>query len=106
MAAADPANPALAVVRSAARSVTRLIAGETLIVPVADGVADLEAIFTLNPVGSRIWELLEPPVTYRRLVEVVAEEYDVSPDEAARDVADFVEDLRAAGLIESVEEEG
>ena len=41
------------------RFVTRQIAGETLIIPIASQVGDLDAIYTLNEVGSRIWALLE-----------------------------------------------
>jgi len=33
--------------------VTRLIAGETIIVPIRDGVGDLNAVYTLNQVGDR-----------------------------------------------------
>jgi hypothetical protein len=95
------ANRELPLVRVAARSVTRRIAGETLVVPVAGGVADLEAIFTLNHAGARIWELLEHAVTRQRIVEIVLEEYAVSRDQAARDVSGFVDELRAAGLIDT-----
>ena len=78
---------------------TRAIAGETLIIPIARATADLESIFTLNPVGSRIWELLEGPVAPSQLVSAIAGEFDVSPADAARDVAEFLDSLRTAGLI-------
>jgi hypothetical protein len=94
------------VVRASTKCVTRVIAGETLIVPVAGGVADLEAIFTLNEVGSRIWTLLETPVSLQRLVDVIEAEYTVPRDEAARDVAEFLDTLRSAGLLGSPDKEG
>ena len=83
--------------------VTRAIAGETLIIPIVRATADLESIFTLNPVGSRIWELLERPVAPSRLAAVIAAEFDVSAADAERDVSEFVDSLRAAGLIGPVE---
>ena len=79
--------------------VTRAIAGETLIVPIARGTADLESIFTLNAVGSRVWQLLERPIAPAEVVASIVEEFDVSADEAAQDVSAFLESLRAAGLI-------
>jgi hypothetical protein len=82
--------------------VTRAIAGETLIIPIAQTTADLESIFTLNDVGSRIWELLEFPVAPSRLVATIAGEFDVSPADATRDVDEFLDSLRAAGLIAPV----
>jgi hypothetical protein len=79
--------------------VTRRIAGETLLVPVASGVADLEAIFTLNPVASRIWELLEQPTTEAQLVDAVVAEFEVTRADAARDLAEFLASLRSVGLV-------
>ena len=94
------------VVRASTKCVTRVIAGETLIVPVAGGVADLEAIYTLNEVGSRIWSLLETPISFRRLVDVIEAEYTVPREEAASDVAEFLDALRSAGLLGSPDKDG
>ena len=82
---------------------TRAIAGETLVIPIARATADLESIFTLNPVASRIWELLERPTTTSQLVATIVQEFDVSPADAARDVSEFLDSLRAAGLIAPME---
>ncbi len=101
MPAASPAEPAVLV--RVSHCVTRAIAGETLIIPIARATADLESIFTLNAVGSRIWELLECPVAPSRLVATIVREFDVSPADAARDVSEFLDSLRAAGLIAAVE---
>jgi hypothetical protein len=84
--------------------VTRQIAGETLIVPVTGHVMDLESIYVLNPVGSRIWELLGSPTTADRIAEVVASEFAVSPQHAADDVVEFLESLGARGLIQQLTE--
>ena len=83
--------------------VTRAIAGETLIIPIARATADLESIFTLNAVASRIWELLERPVAPTQLVATMTREFDVSDADAARDVAEFLDALHAAGLIAAVD---
>lgn len=94
------------VVRESTNCVTRVIVGETLIVPVAGGVADLEAIYTLNEVGSRIWDLLAEPISVRRLVDVIQSEYEVSRDDAARDVEAFLDVLRSARLLGPAKDEG
>src|SRR5687768_1168577 len=82
--------------------VTREIAGETLIVPVTGHVIDLESIYVLNPVGSRIWELLRAPTTVERIADAVAGEFAVTPQDAAGDVAEFLESLSTRGLIQEV----
>src|ERR1700681_3330469 len=84
--------------------VTRQIAGETLLVPVTGHVMDLESIYVLNTVASRIWELLGSPTTADRIAEIVASEFAVSPEHAADDVVEFLDSLGARGLIQHVTE--
>jgi len=100
----DHAN--LIVQRSDGRTtfVTRQIAGETLIVPVTGNVMDLESIYVLNPVGSRIWELLGSPTTADRIAEIVASEFAVSPQRATDDVVEFLDSLGSRGLIQLLTE--
>jgi hypothetical protein len=82
--------------------VTREIGGETLIVPVTGHVMDLESIFVLNPVGSRIWALLRSPTTADRIADAVAGEFAVSRQDAAADVDEFLGLLSARGLIQQL----
>ena len=79
--------------------VTRRIADETIIVPVVGGVGDLDAIFTLNEVGSHIWALIDAPTTVHAIVEDVGRTFDAPPDRAERDVVEFLDKLADAGLI-------
>ena len=82
--------------------VTREIAGETLIVPVTGHVMELESIYVLNPVGSRIWELLRSPTTTDQIAAAVAGEFAVSPQDAAADTAEFLDVLATRGLIQDL----
>jgi hypothetical protein len=84
--------------------VTRQIGGETLIVPVAGHVTNLDSIYVLNEVASRIWTLLHSPTTVDRLAEAVASEFAVSADRAAEDVVEFLDALVTRGLIQHVTE--
>ena len=79
--------------------VVRRIAGETLLVPVSSRVGDLDAIYTLSDVASRVWELLASPVSSRQMVDAVCAEYEVGRDVAARDVAGLVDELVGKKLI-------
>jgi Coenzyme PQQ synthesis protein D (PqqD) len=79
--------------------VTRRIADETIIVPVVGGVGDLDAIFTLNDVGSHIWRLVDTPTTVHAIVEEIVRAFDVSRDQAEQDVVEFLDKLAEAGLI-------
>ena len=80
--------------------VSRVIAGETLIVPVRRGVADLASLFSFNSVGSTIWEALEKPRTVDELVNVVADAYEVSQEKAREDLEVFLNEAQAAGVVQ------
>ena len=80
--------------------VARLIAGETLIVPIRGKVGDLASIYSFNGTGTLIWKLLETPKTVKQLAEAIANEYDVVEDHAERDVAAFVGEMKAVGLVD------
>ena len=79
--------------------VSRVFGDESVVVPVRAGVANLEAIFTMNAVGSTIWRGIDGKATVEDLVRTVAREYEITEAEAAPDVADFVELLLAKGLV-------
>src|SRR6476620_11693905 len=83
--------------------VTRQIAGETLIVPVTGHAVDLESIYVLNPVASRIWELLQRPTTADRIADTLAAECAVRSDRASADVLEFLDALGSRGLIQAAE---
>jgi len=80
--------------------VARVIAGETLIVPIRGKVGDLASIYSFNGTGTLIWKLLETPKTVKQLAEAIANEYEVMHDHAERDVAEFVGEMKALGLVD------
>ena len=84
--------------------VTRQIADETIIVPVVGGVGDLDAIFTLNEVGSYIWRLTDRPTTVDAIAAEVGRTFDVPADRAEQDVVEFLSKLAEAGLIRPIGE--
>jgi hypothetical protein len=55
--------------------------------------------FSLNGVGARVWELLEHPTTERTLVESLAEEYEVTLEDCASQVVEFLSALREYDLL-------
>jgi len=81
------------------QSVTRSIAGETIIVPVRSGVSHLNSIYSLNEVGTAIWRLIDGQRTLEQIVEAVSREYEVSDEQATIDVFDYIAKLIAEGLI-------
>ena len=79
--------------------VTRSIAGETIIVPVRSGVSDLEHVYVLNELGSRIWDLLDQQIPISQIVDAICSDYEVSAEQAARDIDELLHNLETAALI-------
>ncbi len=55
--------------------VSRVIAGETLIIPVRKGVGDLASIYSLNQVASSIWRAIAGPRSKEEIVQVIDREF-------------------------------
>jgi hypothetical protein len=79
--------------------VTRNVAGETIIVPIKNKVGDLDSIYTLNEVGTLIWELIDGKNNISEIAEAVCNNYEVTPEEAIKDTFDFLRSAEEAGLI-------
>ena len=80
--------------------VSRVVAGETLIVPVRGKVGDLASIYSFNGTGSLIWQLLDKPQPLAELVDAVEREYEVEPERAQKDVRQFLDDMLSVGLVD------
>jgi hypothetical protein len=80
--------------------VSRVVAGETLIVPVRGKVGDLASIYSFNGTGSLIWQLLDAPRSLPELIDAVEREYEVGQEQAQKDVTQFLNDMRSVGLLD------
>lgn len=79
--------------------VSRVIAGETLIVPISRGVGDLASIYSLNPVATAIWETISHPRSKAEIVQVIAREFDAENTQIERDVEAFLSEMESVGLV-------
>lgn len=55
--------------------------------------------FSLNGVGSRIWEIIEEPIGINKIVDCLLEEYDVNRNECEENVLEFLDKLDDANII-------
>jgi hypothetical protein len=78
--------------------IARRIAGETILVPARRRAREM-ALFTLNEVGTWIWERLDGRTPRGAIVAELVERFDVDAPRAARDVESFVAELASAGCV-------
>ncbi len=55
--------------------------------------------YGLDPVGSRIWELIENPIRIDKLIELLLEEFDASQEQCEADTFEFLNELMGKGLL-------
>ena len=60
---------------------------------------DMNSYYALNPVASRIWQLLETPRTIGQLCARIRDEFEVEPDHCEADVREFANQLLANGAV-------
>ncbi len=56
--------------------------------------------YSLNPVGARVWQLIESPISLKALHAALMEEYDVESDRCKEDLLQLIEKLVDAGLVQ------
>ncbi len=56
--------------------------------------------YGLNPLGARIWTLIQEPTLVSQVRDTLLAEYEVAVEECERDLLEILENLAAQGLIE------
>jgi hypothetical protein len=75
--------------------VRRQIADEIILVPVRKSAEDLDSIYSINPLAAQIWDLLDGKRTLGEIRDLLLQQYEVSPAELDKDMAEFVEQLKS-----------
>jgi hypothetical protein len=79
--------------------VTRTIAGELFLVPLRGKVADMQRIFSLNPVGELIWQEIDAHKSLSDIRDQVVSNFEVTAETATEDIEEFIAELLQAKLI-------
>lgn len=77
-----------------ADAMTSQVGDETVILHVGSGT-----YFGLDPVGTRIWTLIETPQSVESLTKLLLSEFDVPANILEADIRTFLEDLHEHGIV-------
>ena len=69
----------------------RNVGNEKILVPIKNNIANMTEMFTLNEVGSFIWDHIDGKNTEEYLALAIANEFDVDELTAKKDLAEFIE---------------
>jgi hypothetical protein len=83
----------------------RVVASEDVLIRELHGESVLldlasESYFGLDEVGTGMWEALTAAPTLAEAYRMLLESYEVEPERLGEDLADFVQQLARAGLVD------
>jgi hypothetical protein len=73
--------------------VTTKTGNEYVLVPVANNIADMNSVYTLNETGAFIWEHINGENSVVDIINEMMEEYEVDFITASEDVYSFIDDM-------------
>jgi len=68
--------------------------GEAAILNIKD-----EIYYGLDPVGAKIWNLIQNPMAVNEIIKIIREEYDVDKERCKNDIFELVKELSDNGLV-------
>ena len=79
--------------------VTRKTGNEYVLVPIANNIADMDSVYTLNETGAFIWELIDGKMSVGDIIENLINEYEIDKENATADVFSFVDNMKKYLII-------
>ena len=79
--------------------VLREVAGEAVVLPVAERVVDFKGLGMLSPSARLLWERLVVGCGEEELVDALTDRFDVAPEQARNDVREFLDELTMRGMV-------
>jgi hypothetical protein len=74
--------------------VTRKTGNEYVLVPVANNIADMNSVYTLNETGAFIWEQIDGRKSVADIIAALLCEYETNERTATDDVLSFLEEMK------------
>jgi len=78
----------------------RKLAGQWVVVPIGQNVANFANILMLSDSGALLWEKISEGADEEELVKALLDTYDVDEETARNDVREFIDKVEQQGLLE------
>lgn len=80
--------------------ILKQVAGSYIVLPSGAATLDFNGMLTLNESGVLLWNTLKAGCDISGLVDALTKEYNVTRDDAQKDINEFLNKLADAGCIE------
>ena len=79
--------------------ILRRVHGNVVLVPLSDNETDFKGMIVLNHSGEFVCRMLQQDTNRERLIEGVALEYEMKPEQVAADLDAFLSELDACHIL-------
>lgn len=79
--------------------ILRSVAGEHMLIPVGETVFEYNGIFMITESGKFLWNNIVNGADEKELIGLLKKEYGIDYDTASADVNEFIEMLKAFGIV-------
>jgi hypothetical protein len=79
--------------------VTTRTGNEYVLVPIANNIADMNSMYTLNETGAFIWERIDGEKSVEDIINEMMNEYEVDYTTASNDVFSFIDEMSSYLII-------
>lgn len=79
--------------------ILREVADTWVVMPLRTNVLDFSGMVRLNNSGAMLWKILEEGASRDELIQAITERYDVSEEQAERDLDEFLGVLNKVGCL-------
>lgn len=83
--------------------ILRSVAGEYMIVPIGQGIANFSGVISANESAVFLWKEMQQETTEIVLEEKLAQEYEIPQEQAEKDVRHFLSVLAKRNMLEVCE---
>jgi len=87
------------VLRKNSNMVTRKIDDETILLPIYKSSDEINCIYTLDKVASRVWELIDGRSSLAKIKKKLLEEFDATEEEIDKKMSIFLKELKEIKAI-------
>lgn len=82
--------------------ILRKIAGEDIVVPIGNNIADFNGVIRLNESAGFLWKTLQEEISKEDLISSLIKEYEIDETLATNDVEGFLSILEEHKAIEGI----
>lgn len=80
--------------------ILRRVAGQDVVIPMGDNIADFNGIITLNETAAFLWKNLQQDITKEDLLNCLLQEYEIDREKAAEDLDGLLSVLEERKILE------